>query len=148
MTRGRYSDEVKTACLAALMAGQEVGEIAGEYNVPETTLRSWKHRAHRDGADPIVAESDRAEIGTLLIAYLKEIIGAMRKQAVVFGDEEWLKKQSAGELGVLHGVIADKTVRLLEALEAGSAADAGAAEGMAEVPQVTGLLPEPLGVGV
>ena len=36
-----------------------------------------------------------------------------------FGDPEWLKKQSAGELAVLHGVAVDKGIRLLEALEAG-----------------------------
>jgi transposase-like protein len=135
MTRGRYSEEVHAACVAALLAGQDITEIAGAYNVPETTLRSWKHRARQAGTEPIVAETDRAEIGQLLIAYLKDVIGAMRKQTVVFGDEEYLRKQPAGELGVVHGILADKTIRLLEALEAGSAVDADAAEVTHDLPE-------------
>ena len=61
----------------------------------------------------------RGRIGDLLLGYLGDLIGMLRKQLVVFGDTEWLKKQSAGEMAVLHGVCVDKTVRLLEALEAG-----------------------------
>jgi len=148
MTRGRYSEEVHAACVAALLAGQDITAVAGEYNVPEPTLRSWKHRARRDGADPIVPETDRTEIGQLLIAYMKDVIAAMRKQTVVFGDEEYLRKQPAGELAVLHGVIADKTVRLLEALEAGAEANEDAAAGMAGMQPITSPLPEPLGVGI
>ncbi len=33
-----------------------------------------------------------------------------------FRDEDWLYKQDASELTVLHGVVSDKTIRLLEAL--------------------------------
>ena len=33
------------------------------------------------------------EIGELLLVYLRELIGTWRKQLVVFGDPEWLKKQ-------------------------------------------------------
>jgi len=141
MTRGRYSEEVHAACVAALLAGQDITAVAGEYNVPEPTLRSWKHRARRDGADPIVPETDRTEIGQLLIAYMKDVIAAMRKQTVVFGDEEYLRKQPAGELGVVHGILADKTIRLLEALEAGTEADEDATDVTPSLPPQPGALP-------
>lgn len=142
MTRGRYSEEVHAACVAALLAGQDITEVAGAYNVPETTLRSWKHRARQAGAEPIVAESDRAEIGQMLIAYMKEVIAAMRKQTVVFGDEEYLRKQPAGELAVLHGVIMDKAIRLLEALEGnGDETDEETAGTTPSLPPQPGPLP-------
>ncbi len=55
-------------------------------------------------------------IGELLVKYLETNLRTLAAQSAVFADEEWLKKQSASEVAVLHGVIIDKTVRLLEAL--------------------------------
>jgi transposase-like protein len=128
-SRAQYSDETKAACLAALLAGQSVGEVAAAYSVPSATLRSWKSRLGPDGqgAPALVSEDARGRIGDLLLGYLGDLIGTLRKQLVVFGDTEWLKKQSAGEMAVLHGVCVDKTVRLLEALEAGGEQDPSAA---------------------
>lgn len=126
MARREYSNETKAACLAALLGGQSVGEVAAAYSVPAATLRSWKSRQGPDGQGTValVTESARAEIGELLLVYLRELIQMWRKQLIVFGDVEWLKAQSAGELAVLHGVAVDKGIRLLEALEAGGAGEA------------------------
>ncbi len=68
MARREYSNETKAACLAALLAGQAVGEVAATYNVPAATLRSWKSRLGPDGqgAAALVTESAVAEIGDLL----------------------------------------------------------------------------------
>jgi transposase-like protein len=131
MARREYSNETKAACLAALLGGQSVGEVAATYSVPAATLRSWKSRQGLDGQGTValVTESARAEIGDLLLVYLRELIEMWRKQLVVFGDPEWLKKQSAGELAVLHGVAVDKGIRLLEALEAGGEGGADATPG-------------------
>lgn len=120
MARAAYSPEVRAACVAALLAGQVTAEIAAQYNVPVATLRSWKSRAG-GGASvrvaPVVSEDARAQIGELLLGYLASLIAALIAQTKVFADVDWLTKQSAGELGVLHGISVDKAVRLLEALE-------------------------------
>jgi transposase-like protein len=123
MARRGYSDEVKAACLAALLAGQAPAEVAAAYSVPINTLRSWKSRLGAADGAPLVSADERGRVGALLLGYLADLIGALRKQTTVFSDLDWLKKQSAGELAVLHGVCVDKGVRLLEALEAGGEQD-------------------------
>ena len=73
--RAQYSDETKAACLAALLAGQSVGEVAAAYSVPSATLRSWKSRLGPDGQGTaaLVTEDGRAEIGDLLLIYLARV---------------------------------------------------------------------------
>lgn len=111
---GAYTDETKAAVLAALMAGQSISEVAREYNIPKGTVSAWKKRT-------TVAENatQKKEIGDLLVEYLRTNLNTLRTQAEVFADKTWLKKQAAGELAVLHGVLTDKAVRLLEALSKG-----------------------------
>jgi uncharacterized protein YjcR len=110
-----YNDQVRAAALAALMAGDTFTQVASRYGVPVGTLKSWKQRsglADRS-AD---ASIKRERIGELLIEYLNEGLITLQEQVKVFRDAAWLKTQSASELAVLHGVIADKQIRLLEAL--------------------------------
>ena len=66
MGRGKYSDEVRTVCIAALLAGESVAALAVKYNVPVATLRSWKARAGSEGATPLVSE-DVPILTTILI---------------------------------------------------------------------------------
>ena len=65
-SRAQYSDEVKAACLAALLAGQSVGEVAVSYKVPAATLRSWKSRLGPDGQGTaaLVTEDDAGRSAT------------------------------------------------------------------------------------
>ena len=143
MARAQYSAEVHAACLAALLAGQAVGVVAGAYNVPVATLRSWKSRALGRVGPVGTAESGGGQrtverIGELLVAYLVESLETLRAQLKVMGDGEWLKKQSAAEIAVLHGVGVDKALRLLEGLET---ANASAGAVVAGVPAESGPVP-------
>jgi transposase-like protein len=137
--RREYSDEVRARCLAALNAGESPAAVSAQYNVPAATLRSWKARAAQAGATPLVSEEKRLRMGDLLVGYLTEVVTALRKQAVVGGDAEYLKKQSAADLAVLHREFGDRLVRILEALE--QDADEESEEGVVEVQPVAGLLP-------
>jgi transposase-like protein len=137
--RREYSDEVRNACLAELLAGESPAAVAAKYNVPKATLRSWKARAAQAGATPLVSEDKRVRMGELLVAYLAEVVAALRKQAVVGGDAEYLKKQSAADLAVLHREFGDRLIRVLEALE--QDADEETESGVVEVLPVAGLLP-------
>lgn len=113
MERKQYSDQTKAAVMAALLAGQSVSQVASEYKIPESTLRSWKLR-HDDVAS--IGRKKREEIGELLLDYLRATLQTLRIQAEHFGDKAWLAKQEAQQLAVLHGVATDKAIRLLEAL--------------------------------
>lgn len=105
-----YEPETKAAVMAALLAGQGVTEIAREYRIPESTVSRWKKLAR--------AEAGRTEdIGELLMEYLTENLMTLRAQAIAFRDPQWLAAQEAQQAAVLHGVLTDKAVRLLEALE-------------------------------
>ena len=96
--------------MAALLAGQGVSELANQYNLPSSTVSRWKREA---------GGAVTADIGELLLAYLQENLKTLKEQAVVFRDVEWLKGQDASSLGVLHGILTDKAVRLLESLSGG-----------------------------
>lgn len=120
----KYSDETKAAVVAALLAGQSVNSVAREYKIPPGTVSNWKNRP---GVPHNGIQKRSEAIGELLIKYLQTNLETLDKQARFFGDESWLKKQTASDAAVLHGVMTDKSVRLLEAMSA-NATDDNAAE--------------------
>lgn len=124
----KYSDETKGQVVAALLAGQSVAVVAKEYKIPPGTVRSWKSRQKNGESVAVVATEKREHVGELLLNYLEENLKTLKAQSVVFRDEAWLKKQTASDAAVLHGVMTDKSVRLLEAMS-GNAADDTTANG-------------------
>jgi transposase-like protein len=114
MSRKVYDLETRAAVMAALLTGQGVAEVAREYRLPKSTVSRWKAAA-REGA----GLSD--DIGELLLGYMRENITTLTVQARHFRDPEWLHRWPAEQLAVLHGVLTDKAVRLLEAMEAPAA---------------------------
>jgi transposase-like protein len=119
----KYSDEQKAAVLAALLSGQAINEVAKTYSIPAGTVRSWKSRQANGESVATVATEKREEVGELLVTYLRENLLTLRQQAVFFRDMDWLRKQGASEAAILHGVLTDKAVRLLEALSKADDAD-------------------------
>lgn len=111
--RQSHSDETKAAVMAALLTGQSINEVARAYQIPRGTVASWSREISRPS---IQDDTQKRAIGDLLIGYVKESLHTLQAQVKAVGDEEWIKKQPASEIAVLHGVIADKTIRLLEAL--------------------------------
>lgn len=107
----KYSEETKAAVMAALLTGQSISQVAREYNIPKGTVSNWKnrHKGPKDG-------TQKKEIGDLLLAYLKANLEALTAQVQVFKDPVWLKAQVASDVAVLHGVMTDKAIRLLEAM--------------------------------
>lgn len=116
-----YSEQIRAQALAALLAGQSFSEVARSMGVPIGTLKSWKQRSADvlngpDGTDASSASTKKERIGALLLDYLVSTLETLKAQQVVFADATWLKQQSASEVAILHGVLADKTIRLLEGL--------------------------------
>jgi DNA-directed RNA polymerase specialized sigma24 family protein len=113
-----YSEHIRAQALAALMAGQTFSEVSRAMGVPIGTLKSWKQRS-ADVMGSVAspdASAKKERIGALLLDYLVTTLETLAAQQRVFANEEWLLKQSASELAVLHGVSVDKAVRLLEGL--------------------------------
>jgi transposase-like protein len=106
----KYSEETKSAVMAALLAGQSLNQVAKEYNVPRSTLSRWKN------SDVPLNGTQKKEIGDLLLDYLRANLETLTAQAEMFKNPEWLKKQTASDAAVLHGVMTDKAIRLLEAM--------------------------------
>lgn len=110
--------------MAALLAGQSVNSVAAEYNIPLGTVKSWRARTKTvAGVDP----QKKAEVGDLLLEYLRANLAALKVQAEQFADKSWLKTQDASDLAVLHGVMTDKAVRLMEAFGRSDDSDPNAA---------------------
>ena len=40
----KYSDEIKAAVMASLLAGQSISNVASEYKIPEGTVKGWSAR--------------------------------------------------------------------------------------------------------
>ena len=114
--RREYSPETKGAALAALLEGQSITKVAKDYKIPEGTIKSWRSRLTSEASNAIVATDKKERVGELLIDYLERNLKTLRAQAEAFANIEWLMGQDADKAAVLHGVMTDKTVRLLEAL--------------------------------
>ena len=108
----KYSEEKKAAVLAALVEGQSLNQIAKEYKVPRSTVSRWKNE------DVPLNGTQKKDVGELLLGYLETNLESLKAQAEYFKTEEWLKKQNAADVAVLHGVMTDKAVRLIEAFNA------------------------------
>ena len=106
----KYNDAQRASVLASLMEGQSVNKVAKEYDIPKSTVSRWKN------SDYPINGIQKKEIGELLLRYLETNLETLQVQAKTFQDERWLLKQNAADLAVLHGVMTDKAIRLIEAM--------------------------------
>ncbi len=115
-SNGKYSAEQKAAVLASLLAGQSITQVAKEYDIPVGTIWSWKSRQKNGETLATLASEKREEVGELILTYLRANLTALVAHADHTRNVKWLHKQDASSLGVLHGIMTDKAVRLLEAM--------------------------------
>ena len=110
-----YPPEVKQAVIAALLTGQAVGEVAKQYGLSEATVSRLRSSLGERLKDIEIQKQE--SIGELLMGYIRESVITLTAQAKFFRNESWLRKQSASDIAILHGVACDKQIRLLEAIE-------------------------------
>lgn len=112
--RGRaHSDETKAKVIAALLAGCGVVEIAREMNIPHNTVSDYKKEIPEEKFDELRRKKGE-RLDDLVYDYLVQNLETLRAQSKAVSDESYINQQPAGEMATLHGVIADKTIRLLE----------------------------------
>lgn len=112
----KHSDEVQAQVMAALLAGQGVAEIAEQYQIPDSTVSDLRKRSEAEFGE-LRRKTKGEQLEALLFNYLTTTLNTLKCQSEIVGEREYVVKQPAGELAVLHGVMADKMVRLLEAAE-------------------------------
>lgn len=118
-TRTKVSNEVKAAVLADLVVLGPAA-VAAKHGINPNTVRRWKSENNVTSIATIIDRSVKKEqIGALLLEYLEANLNALIAQAYVTADPNYIIKQSAENLAILHGVLGDKGLRLLEAFHAG-----------------------------
>lgn len=102
--------------------------VAAKYGLKRSTVNGWKS-LERPGSDLLtmgdatLISVKKQRIGALMLEYLEASLNALAAQAYVTSDPNYIAKQPADQLAILHGVIADKSIRLVEALHRSESSD-------------------------
>lgn len=124
-TRTTIPNETKAAVLADLVL-LSPATVAAKYGLKPGTVRRLKsqelHLAPLEN-DPSVITLKKQRIASLMLEYLEASLNAQIAQAYVTADPNYINRQPAESLAILHGVMGDKAVRILEAIH--SAEDGG-----------------------
>lgn len=117
-------DEIKAAALADLVF-MSSGAVAAKYGLKASTIRQWNHRDEHPLAIPDVTHVTlkKQRVVALMLEYLEANLNAQIAQAYVAADPTYINRQPASELAILHGVLSDKSFRLVEALQSDGHAD-------------------------
>lgn len=111
-----YSPSVKAAVLAAILAGTSVKDAAAQYGPAEATIRGWVAEHNRHPSVDVQHLKKTTDISDLIATYLQTLMRALVIQAEVTSDAEYILRQDADKLAILHGVFADKGIAILDRL--------------------------------
>lgn len=121
MARGKKTDDaVRAQVIAALLLGQEVTKVADDYKLPQQTVSDIKKAIPPEKFGELRSKK-QGELDTLIWNLLVRNLVTLEIQSEHAGDKQWLNRQPAESLAVFHGVLADKTFRLLGAISGGTA---------------------------
>lgn len=116
-TKAELNRERLTAqVITCLVAGKTIEDTAAELDISITWVRRVKDELPEDFV-AYFAQAKSNEISSLIEQGLRAQLLAMIKIVEVTNDELWLKAQRAPELATFFGVINDKTIRVLAAIE-------------------------------
>lgn len=120
-----YSEQIKAQVMAALMA-EGPSAVAARFHVPLGTVKRWnaeRTALMRPLEGDVLERIDpdrsakKARIASLVIEHMESNLETLKHLSTwVRTHDDWLHKQSAGDVAILIGVVSDKTYRLLEAM--------------------------------
>lgn len=116
-----YDDETKIEVASRLMGGEKPIDLAEEYGMSLPTISRIKKKYINAETLAKMDEDKQLVLEDLLLLGLEHSISATINIARVTEDEGWLKKQTAGDLGKMYGILSDKIARVAEAREEASA---------------------------
>lgn len=112
----KYSDEIKAQAMADILSGMSVKDVAAKYSINSGTLGAWKNR-NRPSEFASLAREKKEEIGDKIRELLYTNVETLKELSIQSRDGAWFAKQNADSLAILYGVIADKTILILQAQE-------------------------------
>ena len=107
----RYTDEQKQAVIDAIALGESVREVARKFDIAPATVHVWATGARQAVSNTL----NKDTLGALALDYLRENLETLSAQARYFRSDDFLKTNARADahgLGVLHGIIADKAIRV------------------------------------
>ena len=97
-----------------MLKGNSASYVSQKFDIPEGTLFSW--RSEYGLANQNIASQKKAAIGELLLGLLEQELITLQAIARAAADPDWLREQSADDLAVFFGVMHDKNIKKIEAL--------------------------------
>jgi CheY-specific phosphatase CheX len=110
-------DTTRAKVAAALLSGSGVTVVAREFGVSKSVVSRIKTGMLPEQLQQMATEK-KERLEDMIAGYLADNFTALRAQCVAASDPEYIKKQSGESLAILHGVMADKAIRILEAAAA------------------------------
>ena len=107
----KWADDLKANVITALLLGESQHECERLYGVPQRTISHWAEEL--GGIDAL----RQGRLCDLIYKFLTTNYETLEIQSRAFRDPAWLKEQSAAEIGTLFGIVADKSSRILAAME-------------------------------
>lgn len=129
-----HDPEVQAAVMAALLEGQGVRELSRSFKIPVQTVSKWKKGIGASRVSTKKVDTKRSRIQDLVESLLETNLETLRLQSLGFRDAGWLADQTAPGVAVLHGVLADKTFRILDSLRPSGKEPGGSEQGPAPDP--------------
>lgn len=114
----RRRDEKLDIVAEYLTGNYSVRQLSEIHGVPASTLRQWIIEAGHNIAQ--FRQEKLEEAADLLATYLTENLRTLNKQARKLGDDDFLDKAEPDRIqavGVAHGIMSDKSLRIIEAIE-------------------------------
>lgn len=116
--RTSYPPKLKARALVALLLGNTPGYVAEDLGIPKETVRTWRRRLRSGEMELHLEPQKKGAPGDQFIAYLEQALRTLTVQSVHLADPDRLRTLNAEEAGILHGIMADKTIRILELIPA------------------------------
>jgi len=112
----RIPDHTREVVIAALLTGQGITEVAQQYKLPKSSVSRIKKEIDVELLEQVGTKKN-FDFNGAIIDFLKENLETLTAIARETRRPEYIKDQPASEVATLYGVIADKSFRIISALE-------------------------------
>ncbi len=109
---------IHAQALADFTTGMGVRAVARRYGISQSTASAW-HGEARGTVQAVVRTQKQHDLGGLVVDYLEEALITLTAHVRLARDQEWFMRQNAADLAIFHGVLVDKTTRILSAMQPG-----------------------------
>lgn len=110
-------EDIKNDVIAMIVAGEKPADIVRATGVSFATVTRYKQSLPQEVWDKL-SEEKYLRLQDKITDHLESSLDAMSGILQQFDDESWRSTQDAQGLATAYGIIADKSVRIIEGIEA------------------------------